>query len=150
MNDADPAPLVETTAPAQWILVGPVLFVVGQLLLLIVIPDSRPFVAAITTSNPIQALLTGESTLLALLIFELGLVLVLGQTLLGSRPRGRAFLVYLVAVVVLGFAVVWPLRFGFEPWHAALTLIVVLAILLYGIHRYELVRLDLVNGGSDT
>lgn len=150
MTDADPAPLVETTAPARWILVGPMLFVVGQLLLLIVIPDSRPFVAAITTSNLIQALFSGESTLLALLIFELGLVLVLGQTLLGSRPRGRAFLAYLVAVVALGLAVVLPLRFGFEPWHAAFTLVVVLATLSYGLHRYELVSLGQVNRGSDT
>lgn len=75
------------------------------------------------------------------------LALVLVASLLRTEAPRRAVLAFLASVVGLGAVAVGLWRASDRLWLGALGLILAGATVAYGLHRYELVRLGLVEDG---
>lgn len=109
----------------RWPLLGPALFIILQLIALLFI----------TRTFPLEIVLAIEGALGG----------ILGISLLFSPPRLPAIGGYLLTASISGAVVVWGLASDLPLYLVALGLSLVLVTLMYGLHRYQRVRLGLVS-----
>lgn len=121
----DPTVLADDERTSQWSLLGPAVFITLQLAVLVFI--TRPFPLEIA------------------LVIEAGLGGVLGLSSLVYQPRLPAIGGFLLTYSVSGAIVLWGLTTNLSLYLVALTLGLVLVVFIYGVHRYQRVRLGLVS-----
>lgn len=92
----------------------------------------------------LSALYPSEGPLLLLLLAEIGLLGVLFSTAVSHHAPGRLAVSSLVAGIVIGVAGWLVLRSGTALWIVASMFVVGIAVITYGLHRYERVTLGLV------
>lgn len=92
----------------------------------------------------LSALYPSEGPLLLLLLAEIGLLGVLFSTIVTHHAPGRLAVSSLVAGVAIGVFGWIVLRSGVALWIVASMVVVGIALVTYGMHRYERVTLGLV------
>lgn len=130
-------------AGALAVTAGPLGVTVGVALLGAWAVFSVPYVLALGHLG-LAVLFPDGPTLQALALVESGFLLVLGGPFLRRGADLRVAVAPFVAAAVLFGAVAAGLRWLDSTAAAALVLAIVAGLLAYGLHRYELVRLGLV------
>ena len=109
---------------AQYLISAPAAFATGQLIL--------------------SALFSSEDPLLLFVLAEIGLFGVLFSSAVDHHAPGRLAVSSLVAGIILGASGWLVLQSGAAIWIVASLLVGSTAFVVYGLHRYERVTLDLV------
>lgn len=106
-----------------------------------------PATLAYAVGQTLAVPLLGSVDVLPLVAIEIGLLGVLAGPLAGVDRQIEALLTFVVATG--GFAgIAWLVLGAGEPvWVATVAMALVAATTAYGVHRYERVRLGLVEGG---
>lgn len=102
-------------------------FVVGQLSLIAIVSPT-----SVSLSGPV-------------LVVELGLFILLAAAVLRPESSVRGLAVFAVLAAVLAGIVLTGVRVSDQLWLVSTVFIAVTGLLLYGLHRYELVALGLLD-----
>lgn len=133
--------LLLTTAAWVW-LAGPVALVFGGVLGLGVVALSAPFAFALG-----QILLLGlptDGAVVAIVLVECGLCCILLSEYSLVDTSGRYQLATVTVLAILSGIGVTALVLGEQLWVVAAVCAAIIAFVAYGLHRVELVQLDLV------
>lgn len=107
-----------------------------------------PATLAFAVGQVLAVPLLGDAGLAPLVAVEVGLLAVLAGPLTTPDRPARTLAAFVAGTAALWAAAWLVLRAGEPLWAAAATLAIVAATAAYGVHRYERVRLGLVEGGS--
>lgn len=122
-----------TVAPLRDAIAG-----VGPAIASVVPPPYEPYVRAVAAADWFPVVL-----------LEIILTLLVAATLLFGQARRRSVAAFVLALVVLTAVAGVSLTSGAALWLVVGSTVGAVALLAYGLHRYERVVLGLVKGGSE-